>query len=54
MKKKFFARFDYLLLMIVLTLVTFGIMFIYSSSINSSGVSVSNEYIKQIIWASVG
>lgn len=54
MKGKFFAKFDYLLIGIVLTLVSLGIMFIYSSSINSTGVSVSNEYIKQIIWASIG
>lgn len=29
-------------------------MFIYSSSINSEGISVTNEYIKQIIWAVIG
>jgi rod shape determining protein RodA len=31
-----------------------GILFIYSSGINSSGELVSNEYIKQIVWASAG
>ena len=54
MKNKFFAMFDYLLILVVLTLVALGIMFIYSSSINSEGVRVTNEYIKQIIWASIG
>ncbi len=54
MKNKFFAMFDYLLILIVLTLVSLGVMFIYSSSINSEGVRVTNEYIKQIIWASIG
>lgn len=54
MKNKFFSKFDYGLIIIVLALISFGVMFIYSSSINSTGVSVSNEYIKQIIWASVG
>ena len=45
---------DYLLVLMVLTLVTLGILFIYSSSINSDGISVTNEYIKQIVWASIG
>ena len=49
MKNKFFAMFDYLLILVVLTLVSLGVMFIYSSSINSEGVRVTNEYIKQII-----
>lgn len=54
MKNKFFTMFDYLLILVVLLLVSIGIMFIYSSSINSEGISVTNEYIKQIIWASIG
>ena len=54
MKNKFFNRFDYFLILDVLILVTIGILFIYSSSINSEGVSVTNEYIKQIIWVSIG
>ncbi len=45
---------DYFMVLIVLTLVTLGILFIYSSSVNSDGISVTNEYIKQIIWASIG
>lgn len=52
--KKIFTMFDYLLILIVITLVSLGVMFIYSSSINSEGVSVTNEYIKQIIWAVIG
>ncbi len=31
-----------------------GVLFIYSSGFNSVGVNVSNEYVKQIIWASLG
>ena len=54
MKNKILAMFDYLLILVVLILVTLGVLFIYSSSINSEGVSVTNEYIKQIIWASIG
>lgn len=54
MKNKFFAMFDYFLILVVLTLVTLGILFIYSSNVNSEGISVTNEHIKQFIWASIG
>lgn len=54
MKNKFFAMFDYLLLLAIFILIGMGVMFIYSSSINSEGISVTNEYIKQIIWAVAG
>jgi len=45
---------DYLILLPVILLVVIGILFIYSSGVTSTGELVSNEYIKQIIWASVG
>jgi len=45
---------DYLLLLPVIVLIVLGILFIYSSGITSEGVQVSNEYMRQIIWASVG
>lgn len=54
MKIKFFNMIDYLLLFSVLLLSVFGILFIYSSGINSNGDLVSKEYIKQIIWVLVG
>lgn len=54
MKKNVFLMFDYFLITAVLALVTMGILFIYSSSVNSDGLSVTNEYIKQIIWAGIG
>ena len=54
MKKKFFEQFDYLLILCVLILVSTGIAFIYSSGINAEGVLVTNEYIKQIVWAGIG
>ena len=54
MKIKFFSSIDYILLLCVLFLITIGIAFIYSSGINSEGVLVSNEYIKQIIWFCIG
>ncbi len=49
-----FRLFDYVLFFCVLTLVIVGIFFIYSSSVNSEGVSVSNEYVRQIVFASAG
>ncbi|MCR4940650.1 MAG: rod shape-determining protein RodA [Treponemataceae bacterium] len=54
MKLRFFEHFDLLLLIPVLILITIGVFFIYSSRIDSSGVLVSDEYIKQIIFASTG
>ncbi len=54
MKVGFFERFDYILLICVVVLVSIGIAFIYSSGINSQGILVTNEYIKQIIWCGIG
>lgn len=48
------SAFDPFLIISVLALVTIGVCFIYSSGINSSGILVTNEHIKQIIWGSVG
>ena len=49
-----FKLFDYVLFSCVIILVGIGILFIYSSSVNAQGVSVSNEYIRQIIFAISG
>ncbi|NOY09865.1 MAG: rod shape-determining protein RodA [Spirochaetes bacterium] len=46
--------FDILLFAAVSALIVIGILFIYSSGVTSTGVIVSNEYIKQIIWAVTG
>ena len=54
MKSKLLSRFDYILLLAIAILVTIGVMFIYSSGINSEGVSRTNEWQKQIIWAGIG
>jgi rod shape determining protein RodA len=45
---------DYSLLLATVVLSIFGILFIYSSAITSTGVLVSREYIRQILWASGG
>ncbi len=49
-----FRLFDYVLLFCVTLLVIIGIFFIYSSGVNSEGISVSNEYIRQIFFAATG
>jgi rod shape determining protein RodA len=45
---------DYPLFFASLILSVFGILFIYSSGITSTGALVSSEYKRQIIWASAG
>lgn len=54
MKLRVLQFFDFILFICVIILVTFGILFIYSSGINSEGENVSAEYIKQIIWGATG
>jgi rod shape determining protein RodA len=54
MKLHRIAEIDYILLIIVVMLTSFGILFIYSSGITSSGEVVSNEYLKQILWSVSG
>lgn len=54
MTLKNFTYFDYMLFLAVLILTAIGIAFIYSSGVNSAGMLVTNEYIKQIIWAISG
>jgi len=47
-------NFDFFILASVLVLSVTSILFIYSSNIASDGTLVSNEYIKQIVWVSLG
>jgi rod shape determining protein RodA len=54
MKFRNILEVDFFLLLAALLLSVFGILFIYSSGLSSSGVLVSNEYIRQIFWASGG
>jgi len=54
MKIRDYLEIDFILILSIVILLGIGIMFIYSSGINSSGVQVSSEYIRQIIWASLG
>jgi rod shape determining protein RodA len=54
MKARDILEIDYFILLPVVILVIIGILFIYSSGITSTGEMVSDEYIKQIVWASIG
>jgi len=54
MNKNSFLNFDILILLATLLLIIIGIFFIYSSGVSVNGKSISNEYIKQIIWAVTG
>ncbi|MDR1987170.1 MAG: rod shape-determining protein RodA [Treponema sp.] len=45
---------DFLLLCAAITLTVFGVLFIYSSGLSSSGTQSSTEYIRQIIWGASG
>lgn len=44
---------DPLLALAVLGLTAIGILFIYSSGMNSAGVLLTSEYLKQLLWAGV-
>jgi rod shape determining protein RodA len=46
--------FDYVLFGATFLLILIGVVFIYSSGVNSSGTSVSREYLKQLVWAVSG
>ncbi|MDR1319230.1 MAG: rod shape-determining protein RodA [Treponema sp.] len=54
MRIKDILEIDFFLLSAAIILAIFGILFIYSSGITSTGVLVSKEYLRQIIWAGAG
>ena len=54
MRIKDFLEIDFPLFFAAMLLTVFGILFIYSSGVTSSGAVVSGEYTKQIIWAAAG
>ncbi|MEM5947737.1 rod shape-determining protein RodA [Spirochaetia bacterium 38H-sp] len=45
---------DWSILFIVIILLVIGILFIYSSNVDSDNKLVSYEFVKQILWSSVG
>jgi rod shape determining protein RodA len=54
MRPRDFLEIDFPLFFCALILTVFGILFIYSSGVTSTGETVSDEYQKQIIWAIAG
>lgn len=49
-----FTNFDYLLFLSSVLLSIIGIIFIYSSGVNSDGILVNLDYVKQIVWFITG
>jgi rod shape determining protein RodA len=45
---------DLLLVIATVALMTIGVLFIYSSGVTSEGVSLSREWLRQIVWALLG
>jgi rod shape determining protein RodA len=54
MRLRNFLEIDFPLIFSAVILSVFGILFIYSSGVTSTGVLVSTEYIRQIIWSVTG
>jgi rod shape determining protein RodA len=54
MKRVSLFAFDFILLGATLILMVVGILFVYSSGMSFTGLQLSNEYIKQLIWAGSG
>jgi rod shape determining protein RodA len=54
MRLRDYLEIDFPLLFASLLLTVFGILFIYSSGLTSSGTVDSSEYTRQIVWASAG
>ena len=54
MRRSVTLSFDFVLFGATFLLILVGVLFIYSSGVNSSGLSVSREYLKQLIWAGTG
>lgn len=52
--KKQILQYDLIILIAVLALVTLGVLFIYSSGYNISNEQNSNEWQRQILWATTG
>ncbi len=54
MKSRSVFSVDLYILLSTLGLVVVGVLFIYSSGINSTGELISREYLRQIVWAGTG
>ncbi len=54
MRERSVFQIDVWVLAATIALVTIGILFIYSSGVTSTGILVSREYLKQLLWALTG
>ncbi|MFI5368574.1 MAG: rod shape-determining protein RodA, partial [Spirochaetia bacterium] len=54
MRRIALASFDFVLFGAVLLLIVIGVLFIYSSGVNSSGVQMSREFLRQVVWGVTG
>ena len=54
MRARDLLEIDFFLLLSAFVLVVVGILFIYSSGMTPAGVQLSNEYRRQMLWASAG
>ncbi len=54
MKRTSILSFDIVLFFAVSGLAAIGVLFIFSSGVNASGVLVSREFLKQLIWGLTG
>jgi rod shape determining protein RodA len=52
--RNFLKRIDFFIFLPMMVLLSFSVLFIYSAGVNSQGISVSNEWVKQIIWVGTG
>ncbi|MCX7655457.1 MAG: rod shape-determining protein RodA [Treponemataceae bacterium] len=53
MNVKRLGEMDFPLLLSTVTLITLGVMFVFSAGVTSTGDIVSTEYVRQILWATL-
>ena len=53
-RRTLFSQIDFIMFASVMVMMAIGIMFIYSSGVTSKGDSVSTEWIRQLIWMTMG
>lgn len=54
MRRDSIFGFDLLLFAFSLALLVIGVLFVYSSGVTTTGQSVSNEFLKQLVWTGTG
>ncbi len=54
MRERSILGIDLLLVVAVVTLMTIGVLFIYSSGVTADGMSFSREWLRQLVWIGFG